>query len=106
MNQTQAATMSLATRGRGLKRHKVSLSLIPLVVARHTRAWIETLYKIRFIRVTGVARHTRAWIETFLNGSSALSGTQSLATRGRGLKLSLLSLSLYGTCRSPHAGVD
>ena len=55
------------------------------LVARSTRAWIETLTSMSASMLIKVARSTRAWIETFIP-SKTFDFAGSHALRVRGLK--------------------
>ena len=51
---------------RGLKRSGTMVLLIPLEVAPHVGAWIETPIFLRDYKRLQVAPHVGAWIETAL----------------------------------------
>ena len=78
--------MSHALRVRGLKLKINRILYYRGVVARSTRAWIETHRSLRCVFETLVARSTRAWIET-VDSSAQSSAGKSHALRVRGLKL-------------------
>ena len=56
-----------------------------MIVAPHTGAWIETLYRLVHGIDKKVAPHTGAWIETKI-AKGILGGAMSHPTRVRGLK--------------------
>ena len=60
------------------------------IVARSTRAWIETFHEGKNPYLPEVARSTRAWIETATYPPRADGTTMSHALRVRGLKQILL----------------
>ena len=78
------------------------------VVARFTRAWIETVAStMQQSRSRRVARFTRAWIETSTGVSHRSAASSSPASRGRGLKQCRASIREHVASRRPlHAGVD
>src|SRR5690606_23045976 len=66
-----------------------------LLVARITRAWIETgCSSAGRARKNRVARITRAWIETGQSETGWMMSEASPASRGRGLKLALGRLAV------------
>ncbi len=62
--QRETLFWSHALRVRGLKQEECHRTLWIFLVARSTRAWIETVTQKGITRQTAVARSTRAWIET------------------------------------------
>ena len=78
-----------------------------LSVARSTRAWIETFLLIVSLLSFSVARSTRAWIETDEMASTAFSRMVSHALRVRGLKPASWLLAGLRECRRTlYACVD
>ena len=76
------------------------------LVARSTRAWIETLIILNYGKIIGVARSTRAWIETSICFCSVFT-VSSHALRVRGLKpLENQRINSPGHCRTLYACVD
>ena len=75
------------------------------LVARYTRAWIETLMQFGEESLLAVARYTRAWIET-LSAAQFRCFYMSPAIRGRGLKHDKVKKNCDRVCRPLYAGVD
>ncbi len=77
------------------------------MVARSTRAWIETALPKELLKTAIVARSTRAWIETSEPGNGKGSRT-SHALRVRGLKLVRMSdkIERIKVARSTRAWIE
>ena len=75
------------------------------IVARSTRAWIETVAGFAALWATIVARSTRAWIETRLSLHFP-DFAASHALRVRGLKLNNLQELVIYSRRTLYACVD
>ena len=72
---------SPSLRGRGLKYFAALLSVLNIIVALFTRAWIEIRYFERMTGVNGVALFTRAWIEIDYKPSGKPENPVALFTR-------------------------
>ena len=97
--------LSPAVRGRGLKHHKVDLSVGVKNVARRARAWVETDHPQAKRKMPAtVARRARAWVET-CHRLWRFQLPPSPAVRGRGLKLFIEVSGVYLFRRPPCAGV-
>ena len=78
--------LSPATCGRGLKQSVSRRTPTRREIARHVRAWIETIKDMGSAEAGEIARHVRAWIETAPPCVDGDSCGRSPATCGRGLK--------------------
>ena len=75
-------------------------------VAPHVGAWIETSLNLSMSSCMSVAPHVGAWIETSASGFTSTSLLTSLPMWERGLKHNPLACESRRDCRSPCGSVD